>query len=250
MLPLLFGLGVGGGLLSSGLGAAMSANSASAARRQAMDAANTPEINIDEMLRESARLAPESRRLEQERNLYNQQQLQALIEGSIPGFSEAQRVRAENAAALIRGELPADEISAAYRSGAGRALEGGYAGSASMSNRILRDLGLSQLKAKEAGSQQLSQILGSTPLAPMVTYEYSPQQLATLRGNERAQRMAALTGVANMPSAGSVIGGALGSLGSGLTNLGFSTLGSMSGGGGGGSSYNPMAPGQIGAPRP
>jgi hypothetical protein len=196
-----------------------------------MDAANTPGIDIDEMLRESARLAPESRRLEQERNVYNQQQLQALIERSIPGFSEAQRVRAQNAAALIRGELPGDEISAAYRSGAGRALEGGYAGSVAMSNRILRDLGLKQMQAQQMGSQQLSQILGSTPLAPVVSYEYSPQQLATLRGQERAQRMAALTGVSNMPSASSVLGGALGSLGSGLTNLGFATLGSKGGGG-------------------
>ncbi len=225
-LPLLLGLGVGGGLLASGAGAAMSANAASAARRQAMDAANTPGIDIDEMLRESARLAPESRRLEQERNVYNQQQLQALIEQSIPGFAEAQRMRAQNAAALIRGELPGDEISAAYRSGAGRALEGGYAGSVAMSNRILRDLGLRQMQAQQMGSQQLSQILGSTPLAPVVSYEYSPQQLAALRGQERAQRMAALTGVANMPSASSVLGGALGSLGSGLTNLGFATLGS------------------------
>jgi hypothetical protein len=196
-----------------------------------MDAANTPGIDIDEMLRESARLAPESRRLEQERNVYNQQQLQALIERSIPGFSEAQRVRAQNAAALIRGELPGDEISAAYRSGAGRALEGGYAGSVAMNNRILRDLGLKQMQAQQMGSQQLSQILGSTPLAPVVSYEYSPQQLATLRGQERAQRMAALTGVSNMPSASSVLGGALGSLGSGLTNLGFATLGSKGGGG-------------------
>ena len=230
-LPLLLGLGVGGGLLASGAGAAMSANAASNARRQALAAANTPGIDIDEMLRESARLAPESRRLEQERNVYNQQQLQALIEQSIPGFSEAQRVRAQNAAALIRGELPGDEISAAYRSGAGRALEGGYAGSVAMNNRILRDLGLKQMQAQQMGSQQLSQILGSTPLAPVVSYEYSPQQLAALRGQERAQRMAALTGVANMPSASSVLGGALGSLGSGLTNLGFATLGSRGGGG-------------------
>lgn len=234
-LPLLLGLGVGGGLLASGAGAAMSANAASNAQRQAMDAANTPGISIDEMLRESARLAPESRRLEQERNTYNQAQLQALIEQSIPGYTEAQRLRAQDALALIRGELPADEISASYRSGAGAALEGGYAGSPAMINRQLRDLNLGTLKAKQLGSQQLSQILGSTPMAPMQSYEFGPQGLASLRGQERAQRMAALTGVANMPSAGSVFGGALGSLGSGLTNLGFATLGSGTGTGGEGS---------------
>lgn len=234
-LPLLLGLGVGGGLLASGAGAAMSANAASNAQRQAMDAANTPGISIDEMLRESARLAPESRRLEQERNAYNQAQLQALIEQSIPGYTEAQRLRAQDALALIRGELPADEISASYRSGAGAALEGGYAGSPAMINRQLRDLGIKTMQAKQAGSQQLSQILGSTPMAPMQSYEFGPQGLASLRGQERAQRMAALTGVANMPSAGGVFGGALGSLGSGLTNLGFATLGSGSGTGGEGS---------------
>ena len=72
-------------------------------------------------------------------------------------------------------------------------------------------------------------------MAPMQSYEFGPQGLASLRGQERAQRMAALTGVANMPSAGGVFGGALGSLGSGLTNLGFATLGSGSGTGGEGS---------------
>ena len=232
MLPALIGLGIGGGLLSSGVGAAMSANAASNAQRQAMDAANTPGISIDEMLRESARLAPESRRLEQQQNLYNQAQLQALIEQSIPGYAEAQRVRAQNALAMARGEIPAADISAEYRSSAGRALEGGYAGSPASRNLTQRDLGRKILEAQLAGSRELSQILGSTPMAPMQSYVFTPQQLAQLRGQERAQRMAALTGVANMPSAGGVIGGALGSLGSGLTNLGFASLGSGTGTGG------------------
>ena len=232
MLPALIGLGIGGGLLSSGIGAGIAAGAASDARAQALEAANMPGVSIDEMLRESARLAPESRRLEQQQNLYNQAQLQALIEQSIPGYAEAQRVRAQNALAMARGEIPAADISAEYRSSAGRALEGGYAGSPASRNLTQRDLGRKILETQLAGSRELSQILGSTPMAPMQSYVFTPQQLAQLRGQERAQRMAALTGVANMPSAGGVLGGALGSLGSGLTNLGFASLGSGTGTGG------------------
>jgi len=68
----------------------------------------------------------------------------------------------------------------------------------------------------------------------LANYEFTPQQIAALRGGERGAQQQALLGVAGMPSATGIAGQALGSLGSGLTNLGFAALGSKYGAGGGG----------------
>ncbi len=87
---------------------------------------------------------------------------------------------------------------------------------------------------QQAGAQQFSNIIGTTPMAQMANYEFTPQMIANLRADERAKKQAALLGTYNMPSAGGVGGQYLGSLGSGLTNLGFGALGQ--GGFGGGAS--------------
>ena len=79
----------------------------------------------------------------------------------------------------------------------------------------------------------------------MANYEFTPQDIARLRESERISRMNALAGVASMPSAGGVVGQGLGSLGSGLTNLGFAQLGAQnraSSGGGGDWNYSTGMP--------
>jgi hypothetical protein len=77
-------------------------------------------------------------------------------------------------------------------------------------------------------------------MAPLANFEFTPQMIANIRADERAKKQAALLGTYNMPSAGGVAGQGLSSLGSGLTNLGFSALGSggFGGGGGGGGNWN------------
>jgi anti-sigma factor RsiW len=154
----------------------------------------------------------------------------------VPGYQEAQAKRAENALALLRGELPPDVAAQIQRRAASQALEKGFAGSGAGRNLVLRDLGRGSYDAARLGEQQFANILGTTPMAPLANYEFTPQQIAALRGGERSAQQQALLGVAGMPSATGLAGQAFGSLGSGLTNLGFAQLGAQSRAGTGGES--------------
>jgi len=211
----------------------MQASAASAARRQARDAANLPGVDIGQVLGESAANAPRAREMEAERNAFNRAQLLESLGIQVPGYQEAQAKRAENALALLRGELPPDVLAQVQRQAAGKAVQGGYAGSAAGRNLVARDIGRTSLDLANLGGQQFANILGTTPLAPLANYEFTPQQIAALRGGERSAQQQALLGVAGMPSATGIAGQALGSLGSGLINLGFAQLGAQYRGGGG-----------------
>jgi hypothetical protein len=108
-------------------------------------------------------------------------------------------------------------------------------------NLEARDIATTSIGLQQAGNQQFANILGTTPLAPLSNYEFTPQMIASIRADERAKKQAALLGSYNMASAGGVAGQGLSSLGSGLTNLGFSALGQGgfgAGGGGGGTGGN------------
>ena len=216
---------VGTGLVASGVGAAMGANQASKDRAGARGVANMPGLDIPAAVGEAEQLTPRTRELEAQRNAFNRAQLLESLGIQVPGYQEAQTQRTQNAMALLRGELPPDVAAQVQRQSAGRALAGGYAGSQAARNLTARDLGRTSLALQQAGGQQFANILGTTPLAPLANYEFTPQMIANIRADERAKKQAALLGTYNMASAGGVGSQALGSLGSGLTNLGFSALG-------------------------
>ncbi len=228
-------IGIGAaGVITSGVGMGLQASSASAARKQARQAAETPGLDIPAVIGEAEQLAPRTRALEQQRTAATREQLLENLGISIPGYEQAQAARAQNAMALLRGELPPDVVSQIQRKSAAKALEGGFAGSKAAQGLTARDIGRTTLQAQQEGARLFSDILGTTPMAPLANFEFTPQQLAQLRENERIARMNALAGVASMPSATGVVGQGLGSFGSGLTNLGFAALGSKYGAGGGG----------------
>ena len=232
---------VGTGLAVGGIGAAVGANQASKDRAAARAAANLPGLDIASTIGEAEQLAPRTRELEAQRTAFNRQQLLENLGLSIPGYEQAQAARAQNAMALLRGELPPDVVSQIQRKSAARALEGGFAGSKAAQGLTARDIGRTTLQAQQEGARLFSDILGTTPMAPLANFEFTPQMIANIRAEERAKKQAGLMGVTTMPSAGGVATGYLGSLGSGLTNLGFSTLGTKlgsSGGGGGGGGNN------------
>ena len=237
------GTAIGLGVVAGGAGAAVGANQASKDRAGARGAANLPGLDIPAAVGEAEQLTPRTRELEAQRNAFNRAQLLESLGIQVPGYQEAQAQRTQNAMALLRGELPPDVAAQVQRQAAGRALAGGYAGSQAAQNLTARDLGRTSLALQQAGGQQFANILGTTPLAPLSNYEFTPQMIASIRADERAKKQAALLGSYNMASAGGVAGQALGSLGSGLTNLGFSALGqggfgAGGGGGGGGGNWN------------
>lgn len=219
------GTAIAAGVATSGVGMGLQASSASSARKQARGAAATPPLDIPAAVGEAEQLAPRTRELEAQRNAFARAQLLESLGIQVPGYQEAQAKRSENALALLRGELPPDVAAQVQRQAAGRALSGGFAGSQAARNLTARDLGRTSLALQQAGNQQFSNILGTTPFAPVANYEFTPQDITRLREAERIARMNALAGVASMPSAGGVVGQGLGSLGSGLTNLGFAQLG-------------------------
>lgn len=221
------GTAIGVGAIGSLAGGAMSASSASASRRQARDAANLPGIDIGQVMGESSLNAPRAREMEAQRNAISRDQLLESLGIQIPGYQQGQAQRTLNAMSLLRGELPPDVAAQIQRKAAGQAVQGGYAGSAAGRNLVARDIGRSSLDMSNLGAQQFANILGTTPMAPLANYEFTPQQIASLRGGERGAQQQALLGVAGMPSATGVAGQAFGSLGSGLTNLGFAQLGAQ-----------------------
>lgn len=235
---------VGAGIVSAGIGAGLQASSASASRRQARSAAETPGVDLPAMVGEAEQLAPRTRELEAQRNAYARAQLLESLGIQVPGYQEAQAKRTENALALLRGELPPDVLAQVQRKAAAKTVGGGYAGSKpviSEAGRYLqaRDIGRTSLDMTQLGEKQFANILGTTPLAPVVNYEFTPADIARLRESERISRINALVGAASMPSATGVVGQSLGSLGSGLTNLGFAQLGAQNrAGGGAGGDWN------------
>ena len=157
----------------------------------------TPPLDIPAAIGEAEQLAPRTRELEAQRNEFARAQLLESLGIQVPGYQEAQAKRAENALALLRGELPPDVAAQVQRQAAGRAVSGGFAGSQAARNLTARDLGRTSLALQQAGGQQFANILGTTPLAPVANYEFAPQDVARLRESERIARMNALIGVAS-----------------------------------------------------
>ena len=227
---------IAGGIVLGATGAAVAANQASKDRAGARGVANLPGLDLGESIGEAGQLAPKTRELEAQRNAFNRAQLLESLGIQIPGYQEGQLQRTQNAMSLLRGELPPDLASQIQRNTASKALTGGYAGTQAARNLTARDLGRTSMDLQQAGAQQFSNIIGTTPLSALANYEFTPQMIANLRAEERAKKQAALLGTYNMASAGGVAGQYLGSLGSGLTNAGFGQLGAGAGAASGGSS--------------
>lgn len=213
-----------------GIGGLLSANAASKTKKELRNIADTPGLDLGAAIAESKRYAGDTRGLESERNTFNRAELDRLLEASIPGYAEGQKTRTGNAMSLMRGELPPDVEAAIYRSGAGRALEGGYGGSAAGRNLVARDLGRTSLDLMNLGGQQFQNILGSTPRSGIADYDISPQDVIGLRGNERSERIGLRTNAATAPGKTAVWGQTTTQMGKSLMELAGSVAGSYVGG--------------------
>lgn len=202
-----------------GLGGLLSGNAASKAKKELRQIADTPGLDIGASIAEAARYAPETQALESKRNTFNRAELDRLLEASIPGYATAQKQRTGNAMALMRGELPPDVEAAVRRSSAGRALEGGFGGSAAGRNLVARDLGRTSLDLMNLGGQQFQGILGSTPQSAMANYDITPGDVIGLRGNERSERIGLRTNAATAPGKTAVWGQTATQMGKSLMEL-------------------------------
>ena len=109
---------IGAGVVTAGVGMGLSASSASSARKQARQAAETPGLNFSSVIGEAEQLAPRTRELEGQRNAFSRAQLLESLGIQIPGYQEGQTQRTQNAMALLRGELPPDVMAQVQRQSA------------------------------------------------------------------------------------------------------------------------------------
>ena len=216
-------VGVGAGLLVGGT--AMSANAAKK-KKQGMNAiANTPGLDLASMISESSGLAPQTQRLESERNVFNQQQMQAMLAAGIPGFAEMQKQRGGNALSLLRGELPPDIAQLVARRGAAKSLAGGYGGSQAASNLTARDLGRTSLDMMQLGSREAQGVISGTPMPQLANFMFTPGDIAGLRSSERTQKLNMQMSAMGMPGPGEIWGKQMQQTGGGMLSMGVGNLG-------------------------
>ena len=103
-------------------------------------------------------------------NKYNQSELNKQLQALIPNLDQINSNVSKTLASETAGELPADVQSAIERSGAARALSGGFGGSQRQGNLTSRDLGLTSLDLKTKGMDSAARWIASarsTQAAPM-----------------------------------------------------------------------------------
>ncbi len=84
-------------------------------------------------------------------NAFNQDQITAMLEKVIPGWSQTAGAAQKNIAEMVSGKIPTDVSNAVQSSAAARALTGGYGGSQLGGNLTARDLGLTSLNLTQTG---------------------------------------------------------------------------------------------------
>lgn len=216
------------GVIGAGMaigGTALQANAAGQTKRALRRIAETPGLDLEAQTAEARRLQAGTQALESARNRFNADELNAMLERSIPGYAQGQKQRIGNAESLMRGEIPMDVQQQVARGSAAHALEGGYGGSGFGRNLEARDLGLTSLDLMGRGGQQFSGIIGSTPVGPLANYTWSPKEVADWREKDRLNRMAASFAAEQAPGFSMVWGRQLQQAGD--------QLGGAGGGGGG-----------------
>ena len=84
-------------------------------------------------------------------DLFNQQQIDQMLENVIPNYKAITGQVSQNIAALTAGQIPSDVSAAVQQSAASRAVGGGFAGSEAQRNLVARDLGLTSLDLTQRG---------------------------------------------------------------------------------------------------
>ena len=228
---------IAAGVIGAGMaigGTAMQANAAAKRKAALRRIAETPGLNLGDQINEAGDLMPRTQQLEGKRNQFNADQLNSLLETSMPGYAKARDLRMGNTMSMLRGEIPLDVQQQMFRTDAARSLEGGFGGSGAGRNLVARDFGMTSLGLQGQGASSLAQIIGTTPHAALANFTFTPEQIAAMRAEERRQRMAASFSAEQAPGTNDVWGKQLQQAGDKIGMAGLS--GGMGGGGGGGMS--------------
>lgn len=94
---------------------------------------------------------PGSEQIATKVDLFNQQQVDKMLEHVIPNYKAITGNINKNIQALTAGQIPSDVQAQIQQSDAARALTGGYGGTGAGGNLVARDLGLTSLNLTEQG---------------------------------------------------------------------------------------------------
>lgn len=113
-------------------------------------------------------------------NKFSFDQVSQMLEAAIPGFRASLAKAGENAASLLKGEVPEDVSRTLTTSAAARSLAGGFAGTGFHRNLLARDLGLTSLSLMGEGQNRLTS-LGSFATSAFPRFDFTtafitPQQ--------------------------------------------------------------------------
>lgn len=84
-------------------------------------------------------------------NSFNLDQLEKMLQTSIPDYEKIKDATSSNILDELHGKLPGDVSDAISRSGAAKALSGGYGGSGMHGDLVARDLGMTSLGLIDKG---------------------------------------------------------------------------------------------------
>lgn len=174
-------------------------------------------------------------------NSFNQDQMLAMLRKAIPGYDQQVGKVNDIINSELSGEIPKDIQDAIARSGASKALSGGYAGSGMGRNLVARDLGLTSLDLTQKGIDSASKWIQQSAALMMpgqfnvASMFVSPtQQFDATFQNQTAQfqRDWAQENLDYEQSFGHALAQDVTSTMSTIQQLAFSYLGGMGGGGG------------------
>ena len=93
-------------------------------------------------------------------DLFNQDQMTALLNSIMPGWSGSADTASGNIASELKGQIPADVSMTVQSSDAAKALTGGFGGSGLAGDLTARDLGLTSLDLTSTGTSSLESWTG------------------------------------------------------------------------------------------
>ena len=107
-------------------------------------------LQADSIAGNQANLAG-AKKLADETNQFNYDQLQKMLGNAIPGFADIQQQASGNILSELKGEIPKDVQDQIMRSSAFKSLKGGYGGGGMSDGVSARDLGLTRLDITNKG---------------------------------------------------------------------------------------------------
>lgn len=175
-------------------------------------------------------------------NSFNSDQLLAMMNKMIPGFSDLQAKRSQVASDRLSGKISPDVSNAIWSSSAAKALGLGIGGSGAGRNVTARDLGRTSLDLQDSGAKMTSDIIGSTPrpglfdigsqfLTPAQRVSYAFQNNENLYSSAMQQALGKTTGGADAYYAKAFV--KYGNAMMGIGGSGGGGMGGMMGGGSG-----------------